>query len=321
MPNTPNEGTKNTETNHAFPEGHQDVNVNVRAMQRFHSTSDALGRLQSAIQRFNPDAHSMDKSLNQAGLKVVKAIEEKANMLKEGAATAVAIGTMTTMGVNQMKNGARDTLSSVLAMLRSAPSVLTAPSPQFIDALVTVGKANKDNTDRDVQADVNELRTIVLQLQAQMQKAKNTPSTTPTVVVNNNFGSQTPPQAPTAQAPEKKEEQRGWEEEGQELMRQIASINRRITTLKQERDQRSQSSNSAIEKTFRDEVDGLVDQRRQLLRTVNAVVENARNPSGDRNQVAVTREESELVMNRWVNAISHGDRRSFQIKNGAFKVM
>ncbi len=319
MPHTPNEGMQNAESQHVLPERHGVVDPKASAAKRMQSIAKHVDGLRSDVDRTNASPfRQMDQMLNRKGLEVVQVIEEKVHTLRQAVeATAAEID------LKQVGSQARETLSSILPMLRDETLLHTVPYARLINALVMLGKANKDNEDPAVQAEVDELRSIVLRLQNELKKqgSQKTSSVVPTVVVNNNFGPQGSPQAPAAQAPEKKEEQRGWEEEGQELVRQVVSINQRIKTLKQEHDQRSTPFDPVAEKAFKDEVDGLVNQRKQLLRSVNAVVDNARNPSADRNQVAVTREQSELVMNRWINAMPSQDRGSLQIKNGAFKVI
>lgn len=246
-----------------------------------------------------------EKTLDAAGLAVVKKIEEMANALK---------GVVTSP---EFHNGARDTLASALALLRSQPSLTLAPTKELVDSLITVGKANKGNTDPFVQEDVQELRALVIQMQAELAKQPQVVGAMPNIVINNNLGPQAAPQAAAPAAPEKKEEQLGWREEGRQLMYQYVS---RVSQIKQLQDYRQQRIDGGSwtpddQKQFTRDAEALSAQRRQILRTVNALVEDARKPSGDRNLIAATREETDLQMNRWLNEYAI---RGIMVKNGAF---
>lgn len=246
-----------------------------------------------------------EKTLDAAGLAVVKKIEEMANALK---------GVVTSP---EFRDGAGDTLASALALLRSQPSLTLAPTKELVDSLITVGKANKDSPDQEVQKQVQELRALVIQMQAELAKQPQVVGAMPNIVINNNLGPQAAPQATAPAAPEKKEEQVGWREEGRQLMYQYVS---KVSQMKQMQGYREQriadgSWTDADQKQFTRDAEVVSAQRRQILKTVNALVEDARKPSDDRNLIAATREETDLQMNRWLNEYAI---RGIMVKNGAF---
>lgn len=287
----------------------------VEAQHRVASITKRVDGMRATVAQRDMGPATLNQQLDAAGLRVVQSIEEKANALKKLVNSADAVGRI---GLTTFKTGAAETLSSVMDMLRAEPSVRTTVTPSFVDALVTIGKANKDSTDPTVQADVDELRRLVIELQGQLKKQADAGvSGMPSIVINNNLGPQAGPQAQAPVAPEKKEEQQGWQEEGLSLMRQVASINQRIATLKRER--QGAQPDPVAEKAFKDEVDGLISMRKQLLRSANSVVENARKPSPDRHQIAATKEETVKVMNEWLLSLG-SSRGGLGIKDGLLTV-
>jgi len=288
----------------------------VEAQHRVALLMKRVDGMRSTIAQRDAGPASLNQRLDDAGMRIVRSIEERANALRDMAVTAVGDN------VDHVRANAGEALSFVVDTLRSQPALAANPTSSLVDSLVKIGKANRDSVDPKVQAEVEELRALVRQMQEQLKKQPEpVASAVPTVVINNNLGSQVGSDAREPSAPEKKVEQQGWQQEGLGLMKEVASINKRIALLKREYAQRSGSDDDPVaKKTFRDEVDGLITQRMQLLRTVNALVENARNPSQDRNQVAATREESSLEMNKWLNAMGQY-RGGLVVVNGAFRVM
>lgn len=278
-----------------------------QAQERQVATTKKVEEMQSTLQKAK-EARILpgEKALDAAGMAVVKKIEEMANGLK---------GLVTSP---EFRAGASDTLVSALALLKSQPSLTLAPTKDLVDSLITVGKANKDNSDPFVQADVQELRALVIEMQQKLA-AQPVVATAPNVTVNNIFGLQSQAQMPQTVAPEKKEEQTTWQDKGRTLMYQVSSINNAVRQKQVYRQGRIDTGNWTAEdqKMFSTEIEALVSQRKQTLRTVNSLVENARKPSDDRKLIAATREETDLAMNQWILDLQI---RGISVKNGAYTV-
>lgn len=295
-------------------------NTEGQAMDRIQAASKKVDNLRLAttikdVRSFVPS----EKQIDAAVMSVIKGIEAKANALKNALSEQVVAGLGTARA--EVTSMASDALFTTLVSLRSQPTVVQQPTSEMLEALVTIGKANKESQDPKVQAEVQELRALVIEMQGRLAaQPAAVPTGMPNIVINNNLAPQNGPQAP-AQAVEKKVEQQGWQEEGQGLMYQVSSINQRIKILKEEYDQKTTSGKDpAAEKAFRNEVDALISQRKQLLRTVNSVIESARKPSDDRNQIAATTEETVLTMNRWLNDMGQ-NRGGLTVFKGEYKVM
>lgn len=297
-------------------------NPDVQAKDRVQSASKKVESLRLAttikdVQSFLPS----EKQIDAAVMSVIKGIEAKANALKDAVSAQATAGLG--MARAELTSMASDALLTTLVSLRSQPTVIQQPTPELVDALVAIGSTSKkagiDN------AELQELRALVIEMQEALKKAQPnaapvTSAAMPNINVTVNNGPQAGLQAPVA-AVEKKVEQKGWEDEGRSLMYQVASINQRIKILKDENDQRGGSEKDpAAYKAFRNEADALISQRKQLLRTVNSVIESARNPSDDRNQIAATSEETIVAMNRWLNDMGQ-NRGGLTVINGEYKVM
>lgn len=284
-------------------------NASLQSFDRVQEVTKKVGGMRSTVEKAK-EAHMLpgEKALDAAGWAVVKKIEEMANGLKGLVASP------------ELRAGAGDALASVLALLRSQPSVTLAPTKELVDSLITVGKANKDNVDPKVQAEVQELRALVIQMQVELAKQSQAVGAMPNIVINNNLGPQAGPQSSAPAALEKKEEQKGWKEAGRDLMYRVSATNVTIRQKQEYRQNRiaSESWTSEDQKAYMKEVDSLQSGRKQMLRTVNALVENARKPSGDRNLIAATREETDLEMNQWLLDLQI---KGISVRNGAYTIV
>ncbi len=288
--------------------GKKKEEVHQQARDRTQALSKKVGDMRSTVEKAK-EARMLpgEKQLDAAGLAVVNSIQKLADGLK---------GVVTSP---EFRAGASDAMVSALALLKSQPSLTLAPTKELVDSLVTLGKANKDNSDPFVQADVQELRALVIEMQQKLA-AQPVVATAPNVTVNNIFGPQSQAQMPQPAAPEKKEEQTTWQEQGRTLMYQVSSINAVIRGRQAYRQDRINSGSWTPEdqKAHTTDIDSLVYQRKQVLRTINAVVENARKPSEDRKLIAATREETDLAMNQWLLDLQI---KGIGVRNGAYTIV
>ena len=291
-------------------------NPDVQAQVRVKEADKKAKALQSAMKKANerpfwPTKEEMAQA-REALTDSAQAIVEKAKQLQPFLSPGVRIDPgATEIGLTA--------LSAALATLRAEPAVREKPTKELLDSLVTIGKVTKENADPAVQAQVQELRALVIEMQGKLAAQPASVATAPaSVIVNNNFGPQGAPQAP-AQAPEKKEEQTGWKGEAYKYMVQVQYVQTHIDQLVDEFN-RNKDSADFDKKGFEKTYDRLKSERDQLLRTVNAIVENARKPSDDRNLIAATRQETDEVMQTWVTQLKLKPG-GFQVRNGAYKLL
>lgn len=96
---------------------------------------------------------NMESEMNNANQRIVRTIEDIANTMQ-----------------NSDTKTAKEGLAQVMELLQKNESARSFASKDHINSLIKIGKANKLNRDADVQRMVDELRTIVIGLQAAFER-------------------------------------------------------------------------------------------------------------------------------------------------------
>ncbi len=320
---------ENPDAQHVLP-----LKPTAEAGRRMEEATKKVSTFQSVLDaRKFPIERQIDETITT----VIAGIESKANALKDADMGQANAGLA--MARQEVVSMASDALKDALKDINDKPVIAQQPTPGVVDALVTIGKANRDNQDPAIQADVQALRALVIEMQGKLAaQPANAPAQMPNIVINNNLAPQNGPQQP-GQAPEKKEEQKNWKEQGASLVNQAnkrAEARVAFGTIWKEIQAGRPVPQNLMQYLGRSDFDQLSpnDQKKHItdisstnkrllelqVKQINSLVENAMKVSPDRNVIAATTEEANLAMDQWMSGYAAFSSMVARMPNAKYKI-
>lgn len=203
----------------------------------------------------------------------------------------------TIQDLQEKKQNVQDAMKTALAVLNANPTVLKTPNQSLLDSLQTIGKEGNKHAADDPQ--LAELRALYLEMKSAMDQR----TASPNIIINNNLGPQGSAQTPSSVPEQQKlEDPKNWEERGRSMMYQVRSINDRIQFMITQHKEKQANGplTAAEERQFTADVFRLQQERKLILTTVNALIENVRKPQQNTSIRPLSKEETVMTMNTWL---------------------